>query len=226
MITRGNLIFTCEHASAKIPKSLCPTFDAQAWEEHQLFDPGALQVANRLAKALEAPIFCGEYSRLLMDLNRSAHHPKVSQLIQDSEVKQDLIGRLHRPFREQCANWIKTRYKKTNRPVVHISVHSFVRQLEQQVRNADIGLLYDPSRPRELAIAKALKQYLYGQGWRTRFNYPYRGTADGHTTALRQQFSNRRYSGVEIEICNDLMAEHSQQIARSLVVGLQSISTD
>jgi predicted N-formylglutamate amidohydrolase len=223
MIYRGNLIFTCEHASAKIPKSLCPTFDAHVWDKHQLFDLGAIQLANKLAKTFGAPIFPGEYSRLLIDLNRSAHHPKVSLLIKDPAIKRELVETIHRPFRDHCANWIKTRYQKTNKPVVHISVHSFIRKLGNQVRNADIGLLYDPSRPRELAMAQALRQHLSGQGWRIRLNYPYRGTADGHTTSLRQQFSNRRYSGVEIEICNDQFPKNSQKIFRALTVSIQAL---
>jgi hypothetical protein len=35
-----------------------------------------------------------------------------------------------------------------------------------------------------------------------RRNYPYKGIADGHVTALRRTFGPR-YSGIELEVCND-----------------------
>ena len=37
-------------------------------------------------------------------------------------------------------------------------------------------------------------------GWRVRRNYPYRGCADGFTTALHRKFSNVYYAGIELEV--------------------------
>jgi len=38
--------------------------------------------------------------------------------------------------------------------VIHVAVHSFTPTLRGVRRNADVGLLYDPARPGELALAR------------------------------------------------------------------------
>ena len=39
--------------------------------------------------------------------------------------------------------------------VLHVAVHSFTPVLHGERRNADVGLLYDPARPRERAFRGA-----------------------------------------------------------------------
>ena len=46
---------------------------------------------------------------------------------------------------------------------------------------------------------------------RVKMNLPYRGTSDGHTTALRREFPASRYAGVEVEVRNDLIASGAGQ---------------
>jgi predicted N-formylglutamate amidohydrolase len=48
-------------------------------------------------------------------------------------------------------------------------------------------------------------------------NYPYRGVADGHTTALRRRFGDRGYLGLELEINQNLVMDDR---GRSAVVVL------
>ncbi|MCB1139224.1 MAG: N-formylglutamate amidohydrolase, partial [Leptospiraceae bacterium] len=85
-------------------------------------------------------------------------------------------------------------------PVLHISVHSFTPVLDQQVRNCDLGILYDPTRQREKSTALAIQSALDTGGLRIRRNYPYSGIADGFTTWLRKRFSDKVYSGLELEM--------------------------
>lgn len=71
-------------------------------------------------------------------------------------------------------------------------------------------MLYDPSRPRERwlattwaeALAIALPDRV------VRRNSPYRGAADGMTTALRRLFPDAQYSGVEIEVNQRHLGTH------------------
>ena len=69
-------------------------------------------------------------------------------------------------------------------------------------RKADVALLYDPSRPAELRLvlawARALAAALPTRV--VRRNDPYRGYADGLTTAMRREQGPRSYLGIEIEI--------------------------
>ena len=88
-----------------------------------------------------------------------------------------------------------------NATIVHLGIHSFTPVLNGKVRNTDIGILYDPSRPQERAYAQVIKseiKRLYPT-MKVRFNYPYKGTTDGLTTTLRKKFG-QRYVGIEIEI--------------------------
>jgi predicted N-formylglutamate amidohydrolase len=86
--------------------------------------------------------------------------------------------------------------------VLHLSVHSFTPILNGTIRNADIGLLYDPRRKREADFCNRWKEALNAAepNVKVRCNYPYRGTADGFTTHLRRMFENEKYAGVELEV--------------------------
>ena len=84
----------------------------------------------------------------------------------------------------------------------HLSVHSFTPVMEGVERDADIGILYDPSRPLAVRWAAAWESALQSlaPAWRVRHNYPYLGTDDGHTTELRAVFGPDSYVGIELEI--------------------------
>jgi len=86
--------------------------------------------------------------------------------------------------------------------VLHLSVHSFTPAIDGRVRNADVGLLYDPARTAERRVCQQLQRALQSAHpeLRVRRNYPYRGTADGFTTYLRRLFPDKQYAGIEIEI--------------------------
>jgi predicted N-formylglutamate amidohydrolase len=86
--------------------------------------------------------------------------------------------------------------------VVHVAVHSFTPSLRGVRRNADLGLLYDPARSGELALARRWRAALreVAPELCVRMNYPYRGTSDGIQTELRRRFGARDYVGIEIEV--------------------------
>lgn len=92
--------------------------------------------------------------------------------------------------------------------VLHIGVHTFTPVLNGRERDLDVGLLYDPDRAGEKGFAArwkaALEEVL--PDLRIGRNRPYRGDADGLTTALRSVFP-QSYLGVEIEIGQALVPE-------------------
>ena len=98
------------------------------------------------------------------------------------------------PFRNQTEDIVEN-----SLPVLHLSVHTFTPVLNGVARKADIGLLYDPARLSEKAIVDRLSMKLKKKGFDVRRNYPYRGKADGHTTALRKKYPDGEYAGIEIE---------------------------
>lgn len=227
------LFITCEHGGNRIPPRYRSLFDRghAALNSHRGWDPGALQLARELAAALDAPLHFSTLSRLLVDLNRSEGHPRVlskySEVLSNRE-REALFDRYYRPYRAAALGGMQAEVSGENR-VIHISVHSFTPVLKGVRRNADIGLLYDPRRPGERALAAAWRRAIRSvqPGLRVRMNYPYLGTSDGHTTSLRGWFPADFYVGIELEVNQALVraggarwAAVRRDLAGSLAVAL------
>jgi predicted N-formylglutamate amidohydrolase len=89
---------------------------------------------------------------------------------------------------------------------LHVSVHSFTPELHGRPRPFDAGVLFDPDRPLEVAVAEVLLAGLRAAGRSARPNEPYAGTEDGVTTWLRTRFAPGRYAGLEVELNQGLLA--------------------
>jgi predicted N-formylglutamate amidohydrolase len=199
------ILLTCEHASPAVPPGYQEFFRGatEVLESHRAYDPGALEVAEALSRNLDCgPTLAGEFTRLLIDLNRSLHHPRVFSEFSPPPghpLREPLIL-AYRHFRQRAQASLQA-LLQAHQTAIHFSVHSFTPVLDGQVRNAELGLLYDPSRPAERELARQMAE-AYRQAERSlpvRFNYPYRGVADGHTTTLRRSLGDR-YVGIEIEL--------------------------
>lgn len=205
-----SLLLTCEHATNTIPRSL-GLFFQQAKEivaSHRGYDLGALGYARALASHFGCPLFSGTVSRLIIDVNRSIHHPKLfSEYTRflSEQKKRDLLHRYWLPFREKVLTAVEEALLE-NKKIYHFSCHSFTPILQSVVRSCDIGILYNPKREREKEAASLLQKRLVSETkLRVRMNYPYRGTADGHTTALRHTFEGGDYIGIEVEVNQALL---------------------
>jgi len=200
------VIITCEHGGSRIPKAWTSLFDSCSGllESHRGWDPGALDLARSLSAALNAPLFYSVNSRLLVDLNRSLHHPRLfsARTRRLGRAEKDLLlKKYYLPFRRAVEDTVRSALENGQR-VLHLSIHSFTPVLDGVVRTADLGLLYDPRRRPEKDFCRRLKMTLTDTlpGLRVRFNQPYRGVSDGHTTHLRRLFRPEAYSGIEIEV--------------------------
>ena len=68
---RGNAVIVCDHASNCIPRRLNGLgLGPVELASHIAWDPGAAEVARRLAEHLVAPLVVSGYSRLVIDCNR------------------------------------------------------------------------------------------------------------------------------------------------------------
>jgi predicted N-formylglutamate amidohydrolase len=200
------IIITCEHGGNKIPKPYGKLFKPfnKILESHQGFDEYALPIAMGLSQTLKSPLFYSETSRLLIDLNRSTDHEYLFSKITRElplSTKKSIIETFYRPFRDQVSAEIQKLARKGKR-IVHLSIHSFTPILNNKVRTCEIGLLFDPKRPFEARFAAALRPLLKKAfpDARIKMNYPYRGTADGHTTFIRKSLPDSKYAGIEIEL--------------------------
>jgi predicted N-formylglutamate amidohydrolase len=200
------VLLTCEHATAHVPARYAGCFRgaARVLRSHRGFDAGALALARHLARALGAPLVAATASRLLVDLNRSLHHPRVfSEWTRelDAAEKERLVARHHAPYRETVEQTL-ARWIGEGARALHLSVHSFTPRLDGVERRADVGLLYDPARARERRLCVRWQRLLEERdpGLRVRRNHPYRGDTDGLTTALRRRFPPSAYLGIELEL--------------------------
>lgn len=200
------LIVTCEHGGNRVPAEYRHLFDG--WERvlasHAGHDPGALDLARDMAKAFDAPLVSSTTSRLLIELNRSPGHPKRwSERTRDlpQADKERILARYYLPYRRAVRGHIDAVLRSGQR-VLHVSSHSFTPVLDGVVRQTDIGVLYDPQRAPERALAERwaalLRQHV--APLRVRRNYPYRGISDGLTTFLRRSLAPELYSGIELEV--------------------------
>lgn len=222
------VVVTCEHASRHVPARYRPLFAGKErlLESHRGYDKGAQELARAIARAFGADVAFGRYSRLLVDLNRSEARGALFSGITRAlppEERAVLVDRYYRPFRDGVRRRIAW-HLAAGRVVLHLSVHSFAPVLRGERRNADVGLLYDPARTAERELAVELGRALSVRSMAVRRNYPYRGTADGHTAALRRAFVEG-YLGLELELNQRLVtdAPRGRRVRRDIVAALCSV---
>ncbi|WDI43662.1 N-formylglutamate amidohydrolase [Bremerella sp. P1] len=219
------VLFTCEHGGNRIPKQHAARFVAhqELLQTHRGWDPGTLQTANYFHRQIPSQLFASQTSRLLVDLNRSETNPALfSKLVPPPSKSQrrELLETYYRPWRQDVVDWISSQTERRQR-VRHLSFHSFTPELHGEIRTAEIGLLYDPGRAREREFCdiwrKAIRETF--PEFRVRMNYPYRGISDGHTTALRKQFTPEQYAGIELEV-NQQLFQRPSRLVKQLIAGL------
>ncbi len=210
-----NLILTCEHAGNEIPAHYEHLFANahDVLQTHRGYDPGALDLFRELSGLA---VFSQEYmiSRLLVEPNRSLGHPQLfseyTNQLPEAE-KEELLEEFYLPYRHYIENRIGN-YISAGGEVLHISVHSFTPELDGEVRNADVGLLFDPARDEEAHFCKRFQKSLFKQDkeLEVKFNYPYLGIDDGFTTYLRQKFP-KQYLGIELEVNQKFVKDNKME---------------
>jgi predicted N-formylglutamate amidohydrolase len=221
------VLVTCEHAGHTVPPEYARLF-ADAGDllvSHRGWDPGALGVALHLARTLRAPLMGVATTRLLVEANRSPGHPELfSRRVRalGTAERDRILSVYYLPHRRAVRAWVAHRIgtgddcdaRGNGGRVLHIGVHSFTDVLDGLVREVDIGLLFDPAREAESDLCGAWRAGL-GDAYTgpVRLNEPYLGTDDGLTTALREEFPDGAYAGVEVEVRQGLLTSETDQRA-------------
>jgi predicted N-formylglutamate amidohydrolase len=226
-----SIAISCEHASNRIPVRYQPVFRRArgALESHRGWDIGAAAVARAIARRYRTPLFAGHASRLLIDLNRSLHHPAVfsqwSRPLPSGERRR-IVERHYLPYRRAVEEYLRRRIDG-GEAVLLVSVHSFTPVWNGARRVVDIGLLYDPRRRMERLLCAAWKDALAGVApqLRVRRNHPYRGTSDGFSVALRQSLRSTRFACVELEVNQELLGRvGNRAIASAVTASLDRVA--
>lgn len=220
------IVVTCEHATNYIPEAFKSLFihEADCLSSHRGWDLGAVEYAKALAKPYADYYFEATVSRLLVELNRSLHHPQLFSAITrplPPSIKTQILADYYFPYRSQVTETI-THLLAQGAWVLHLSVHTFTPVIDHHgERKADIGLLFDPKQLYEKKAARLWKTLLVESEFLiVRFNYPYLGKSDSLVSSLRKRFGQERYVGLELEINQKTRLNSSQmeRIKRCLVL--------
>lgn len=221
------IIITCEHAVNTIPKAYRHLFqqDPDVLNTHRAIDFGAIEIARTFQEKLHCPLFEATTSRLLIECNRSLNHPKCfSEFTKalSTEEKQILIEQYYQPLRGAAETYINDTINKGIQ-IIHLSIHSFTPVYNHIERNADIGLLYDPTRRIEKQLATIWRSNMLTNNptLRVRMNYPYKGISDGFVSALRKKYPETHYVGFEVESNQAITRDAARRdnLAHALVNG-------
>ncbi len=225
------LVLSCEHAGNEVPDPYAPYFASteakQALASHRGWDRGSLAIGEAMSDVLDTPMTVQSVTRLLVECNRSLHHPRLfsefSRGMTEAERRQALERYWH-AHRDR----VKARMGRAG-TIVHVGVHTFTPVWKGKERNTDVGLLFDPARPSEARFVRAWREELRAAGlpapgagvdgdhpFRIHLNRPYRGWTDGLTAALRKEFDDARYVGVELEVSQRWAVARGSEIGRWL----------
>lgn len=198
------LLLTCEHGGNAVPPAYRPLFKgaADVLRGHRGWDPGALGLFRDLEPHADAA-FASTTTRLLVELNRSLHHPALFSRFTKGlpkEERERILEEHYRPHRE-AVEATTAYWNRAKEQVMHVAVHSFTPVLDGEVRTLDIGLLYDPARAAEKRWAERWRDAMLAIDpvLEVRMNRPYLGKADGLPTHLRR-LHRARYAGIELEV--------------------------
>lgn len=225
-----NILVTCEHGGHQVPGDYRTLFVGldDVLASHRGWDPGSLSLARTLAHMLGGRLRFSTTTRLLVDLNRGAHNAAVFSEVTRAlgpEERRRLLDRYHEPYRARVARDVAEAVGQKAR-VLHLSVHTFTPVWRGVDRTTDIGLLYDPVRLPERALAatwtRKLKERL--PGWSIRRNHPYRGATDGLTTWLRSLHGPERYLGIEIEVSQRRLDRRGRVPARVVAALVEGVT--
>lgn len=148
---RSSALLVCDHASNRVPRGLAGLgLTVAQLADHIGWDPGAAEVARRLAAELDAPLVLSGYSRLVIDCNRPLDNPQAipeqsggvavpGNRALSPEERTMRIDALYRPYHRAIDRLLDARGR---RPTVLLSIHSFTPVLDAHARPWPIGVSY------------------------------------------------------------------------------------
>lgn len=208
------LVLVCEHASAHIPDRYDHLgLPAEARKAHIAWDPGALSVAERLSKRLDATLVAGTLSRLLYDCNRPPDAPGAmpersevfdipGNLGLSTQERNARVEGIYIPFHTAVADVLA----RKSAPVL-VTIHSFTPTFHGRPRSVEIGLLHDSDARLADAMLETAEQHT---ALKVERNAPY-GPQDGVTHTLQHHALPGNHPNVMIEIRNDLITTEAEQ---------------
>ncbi len=149
----GSAVVVCDHASNRVPRRLAELGLSPAQlATHIAWDPGAAEVARRLAQHLDAPLVTSGYSRLVIDCNRpltseESIAPSSANIVVPGNRALGAADRalrveaLFRPYHRAITEVLDQRCT-AGAPILLLSVHSFTPDLNGSHRPWQVSFSY------------------------------------------------------------------------------------
>ena len=211
-------LIVVDHAGNCTPRALRRLGVPEAeFERHIAWDIGIAAVARFVADALNATLVQQNYSRLVIDCNRTPGSetsiPEISELtpipgnVDLSEAgKAARVHEIFRPYHDRIEAELDRR-RQAGRPAALIAMHSFTPVFMGVARPWHTGVLYNRDRRFADILMELLK---HEDGLLVGDNEPYSVTdASDYTIPLHGE--RRGLLHVEIEIRQDLIADDKRQ---------------
>jgi predicted N-formylglutamate amidohydrolase len=208
---RRRVVFTCEHASAELPRPWTwPDEDRWLVGTHWASDIGAAALTRRVAKLMNAPAVLSRFSRLLIDPNRPLDsdtlfranaegrtvHLNASLL--DEERRRRIEG-FYVPYHSAVRAMVER-----SRGDTVFSIHTFTDNYEGDARVLELGVLFDDDEE----PAYRLVRHLEAAGFHVLPNEPWSGKAGlAYSAVLHAREFGR--CALEIEARQDLIVQES-----------------
>ena len=211
----GAWLVTCDHATNHVPDWLGGDLGIgpEDMARHIAYDVGAKGLALALGRALNSPVICSGFSRLVIDPNRGEDDPTLvmklydgtiipaNRNVGDAEVEERL-DRLYRPYHAALAALAEGR--------VVLAIHSFTPCLKGRApRPWQVGVLY--SHHDERLSRRLVARLMAEPDLCVGDNEPYSGHLPGDAID-RHALQHGRLNTL-IEVRNDLITTPRDQEA-------------
>jgi predicted N-formylglutamate amidohydrolase len=227
---RSPFVIAVDHAGRRIPKRLgdlgLPTLELA---RHTAWDIGALEVAKGVSAALDAPLLAQEYSRLVIDCNRTpGSETSIPTMAESLEVPGNLClseeetaarrVEIFEPYHARLRAVLHER-RAAQRPTFLVTQHTMTDILKGARRAMHAAVLYDHDRRFAGVILEMLrrnKELMIAE------NEPYLVQLTHYTIPHHAEPYGLPY--VELEIRQDLVSDETGQAewAHHITAALQS----
>lgn len=211
----NSLIITCEHATNNLHqyKNLASSSDLTYINTHWGYDIGALDIASKLAEDSESLLIYPNFSRLILDPNRSLISTTLIRKNVEVNVEIDMNKEEIQFRNDRLRLFYYPYYSILNevmsfiRPSFFISVHTFTSTNEDgPVRDYSVGLLYS-NKERPNLLVKTIEKKLIERKVSFRHNEPYTSEVLNAYNMMETYDYPTLITGLCIEIRNDLAVD-------------------
>ena len=212
---RSPFVIAVDHAGRRIPRRLGNLgLPLAELERHTAWDLGALEVAMRVSAALDAPLVAQEYSRLVIDCNRTpGSETSIPTMAESLEVpgnidlsQEEISARrleIFEPYHARLRALLRER-QAARRPTFLVTQHTMTNVLKGARREMHAAVLYEHDRRLAgvvLEILRRNKELLIAE------NEPYLVQLTHYTVPHHAEPRGLPY--VEVEIRQDLVSEEA-----------------